>query len=161
VVRAVERVGLTIDRVDPDLPEASGLLEAYFLELRERLAPAAVEVPSRWPEDFRGPGAAVVLGRDGTRAVGCAGLRPLGEGVLELKHFFLVGEVRGRGLGRVLLAGVEQVARSLGARQMVLDTATPLTEASALYRSAGYVSIPRYNDNPHGAAWFGKELSWA
>ena len=45
------------------------------------------------------------------------GLRPLEEGTLELKHFFLVPEVRGRGLGRVLLAGVEEVARSVGARR--------------------------------------------
>ena len=77
---------------------------------------------------------------------------------MELKHFFLAREVRGRGLGRVLLAGVEEVARAVGARRIVLDTAGPLTEAAALYRSAGYVSIPRYNDNPHGSVWFGRDL---
>jgi GNAT superfamily N-acetyltransferase len=154
----VEPSRLEVERVDPDEPEAGRLLEAYFRELRDRLAPADVDLTSRWPEVFRGPGAAVVLGRDAGRAVGCAGLRPLGEGVLELKHFFLVPESRGRGLGRVLLAGVEGVARSLGAHRIVLDTATPLTEAAALYRTTGYTSIPRYNDNPHCSAWFGKDL---
>lgn len=157
----MRRSSLKVERVDPDAPEAAQLLEAYFLELRDRLAPAPVEVPSRWPEDFRGPRAAVLLGREARRAVGCAGLRALGEGVLELKHFFLLPEVRGRGLGRVLLAGVEEVARSLGARRLVLDTATPLIEAAALYRSAGYVPIPRYNDNPHCSAWFGRDLPGA
>jgi GNAT superfamily N-acetyltransferase len=149
---------MQVARVDPDAPEASQLLEAYFVELRERLAPAPVAAVSRWPDDFRGAGGAVVLGwRDG-RAVGCAGLRPLGQGTVELKHFFLATEVRGRGLGRVLLAGVEGVARMLGARRIVLDTAAPLLEAAALYRSAGYQDIPRFNDNPVAVAWFERAL---
>ena len=59
----MERSSLEVARVDPDAPEASRLLEAYFLELRDRLAPARVDVLSRWPEDFRGPRAAVVVTR--------------------------------------------------------------------------------------------------
>jgi len=149
---------LSVERADPDSPEASGLLEAYFLELRERLAPTPVTVIARWPEEFRGPRAAVVLAREGQRAVGCAGLRPVQESTLELKHFFLAREIRGRGLGRQLLAGVEAVARSLGARRIVLDTAAPLIEAAALYRAAGYQDILRFNDNPVAVAWFGKDL---
>jgi len=149
---------LHVAPADPDAPEAGRLLEAYFRELRQRLAPAPVEVGSRWPPDFRGPGAAVALGWHEGSAVGCAGLRPMGTGVVELKHFFLVPEARGRGLGRVLLTGVEEVARGLGARRIVLDTAAPLTEAAGLYLAAGYARIPRYNDNPHAGAWFGRDL---
>jgi len=149
---------MQVARGDPDSPDAARLLEAYLVELRERLAPVPVEVVARWADDFRDPGGAVLLGRVEGGAVGCAGLRPLGEGTLELKHFFLAPEVRGRGLGRVLLAGVEVVARALGARRILLDTAAPLLEAAALYRSAGYQEIPRYNDNPHAVAWFGRAL---
>jgi GNAT superfamily N-acetyltransferase len=154
----MERGRLEVKRVDPDAPEASELLEAYFRELRERLAPAHVEVKGRWADDFRGARAAVVLASEAGRAVGCAGLRPLEEGTLELKHFFLAPGVRGRGFGRVLLAGVEEVARSLGARRIVLDTAAPLLEAAALYRSSGYGDISRFNDNPVAVAWFAKNL---
>lgn len=149
---------LEVARANPDAPEASALLGSYFRELQKRLAPAVVEESSRWADDFRGPGGAVVLGWHGGQAVGCAGLRPMGEGTLELKHFFLAPAFRGRGLGRVLLTGVERVARGLGARRLVLDTASPLTEATGLYVSAGYVQIPRYNDNPHCSAWFGRDL---
>lgn len=149
---------LEVERVDPDSPEAGGLLEDYFLELRKRLTPSPVEVVRRWPEDFRGPRGAVVLARADGRAVGCAGIRPLGEGVVELKHFFLAREARGRGLGKAMLAGVEEVARARGARRIVLDTAAPLIEAAALYRSAGYADIPRFNDNPVAVAWFGRDL---
>ncbi len=149
---------LEVVRTDPDAEDASRLLEGYFRELGDRLAPAPVQILSRWPADFRGAGGAVVLGWQAGRAVGCAGLRPLGPGTVELKHFFLAPEVRGRGLGRVLLAGVEAVARGLGARRLVLDTAAPLLEAATLYRAAGYAPTPRYNDNPHAAAWFAREL---
>ena len=155
----MDRSRLEVKRVDPDTPEATALLEAYFRELRERLAPASVELKERWPDDFRGGRAAVVLGSEAGRVVGCAGLRPLEEGTLELKHFFLVPEARGRGLGRVLLAGVEEVARSLGARRIVLDTAAPLLEAAGLYRSAGYRDISRFNANPVAVAWFGKDVA--
>jgi GNAT superfamily N-acetyltransferase len=149
---------LEVRRANPDAPEVSALLGSYFRELQERLAPAVVERSSRWAEDYRGPDGAVVLGWQGGRAVGCAGLRPMGEGTLELKHFFLAPAFRGRGLGRALLTGVEAVARDLGARRIVLDTASPLTEATRLYVSAGYAPIPRYNDNPHCSAWFGRDL---
>ena len=81
---------MQVARGDPDAPEASRLLEAYFLELRARLAPVPVTVVDRWADEFREPGGAVVLGRVEGRAVGCAGLRPQGEDTLELKHFFLV-----------------------------------------------------------------------
>ena len=155
----MDRRRLEVHRVDPDTPAASALLEAYFRELRDRLAPTPVEVVARWPDDFRGPQAAVVLGREAAQAVGCAGLRPLGDGVLELKHFFLAMTVRGRGLGRELLEGVEEVARALGSGRIVLDTAAPLLEAAALYRSAGYREVPRFNDNPVAVAWFGKDLA--
>jgi hypothetical protein len=53
---------------------------------------------------------------------------------------------------------VEEVARALGARRILLDTAAPLLEAAALYRSAGYRGISRYNDNPHAVAWFERAL---
>ena len=36
---------MRVDRGDPDLPEASRLLEEYFVELRERLAPVPVRLP--------------------------------------------------------------------------------------------------------------------
>ncbi len=149
---------LRVAQSSPDSEPARELLGAYRRELAERLAPAVVQLTSRWDDDFRGPGAAVVLGWEGGRPVACAGLRPMGESTVELKHFFLLPELRGRGLGRVMLGGVESVARGLGARRIVLDTATPLREAAALYLSSGYLPIPRYNDNPHGSAWFARDL---
>ena len=40
-----------------------------------------------------------------------------------------------------------------------LDTNRSLTEAQALYRSAGYVEVPRFNDEPYAHHWFEKRLA--
>ena len=41
---------------------------------------------------------------------------------------------------------------------MVLDTNGSLVEAIAMYGSAGYRVIERYNDNPYAQHWFAKRL---
>jgi hypothetical protein len=49
-------------------------------------------------------------------------------------------------------------ARTLGAKTARLDTSAHLAEAIGLYRSAGYVEIPAYNDNEYAAHWLEKPL---
>jgi GNAT superfamily N-acetyltransferase len=66
--------------------------------------------------------------------------------------------LRGLGLGRRLLARLEDVARDLGRTRVVLDTNEVLVEAIAMYERAGYRSIERYNDNPYAHRWFAKDL---
>ena len=45
-----------------------------------------------------------------------------------------------------------------GSRVVRLDTHRSLTEAAALYRSAGYREVAAYNDNPYAHHWFAKNL---
>jgi GNAT superfamily N-acetyltransferase len=149
-----------VERVAADHPEATALLHGYRDELRSRLAPRPVEGLDRWDATaFGPPGGAVLVARREGRPVGCVGLRTLGPGVGELKHLFVPIEARGRGVARELLVAVEHLARALGHHTLVLDTAAPLVEAAALYRASGYSQVPAYNDNPHAAAWFRKELA--
>lgn len=72
--------------------------------------------------------------------VGTAGLRPWSgrPGTAEVRKMYLLREARGRGLGRHLLAFLEAQARSLGYTRVMLETASVLEEAVALYESAGY-----------------------
>jgi GNAT superfamily N-acetyltransferase len=65
---------------------------------------------------------------------------------------------RGLGLGRRLLAALEEQARELGFTTLRLDTHRALTEAVRFYRSAGYLEIPRFHDNPYAHHWFEKRL---
>jgi GNAT superfamily N-acetyltransferase len=76
--------------------------------------------------------------------VGCAGLYPLHEGsdgsrVGELRKMYLRSAVRGQGLGRQLLDRALAHARASGFRAVMLETASNLTDAIALYRRNGFV----------------------
>ena len=66
--------------------------------------------------------------------------------------------VRGVGLGRQLLAELERLAAAAGVRVVRLETNKALTEAINLYRSAGYVEVPAFNDEPYAHHWFEKRL---
>jgi ribosomal protein S18 acetylase RimI-like enzyme len=66
---------------------------------------------------------------------------------------------QGRGLGKRLLTELEELAKSFGATELVLDTNASQIAAGGLYRSTGYVGIEPYNDNPNATDWMLKSLS--
>ena len=98
--------------------------------------------------------------------LGCGAVRRLPDDVLggeprtvwEVKHVWLRDAARGRGAGRALLAELERRASEYGAATIVLDTNASLVPANGLYASAGYVSIPPYNDNGNATTWYRKDL---
>ena len=65
---------------------------------------------------------------------------------------------RGLGVGRRLLDEVEGTARDAGVRTLRLETNRTLVEAIGLYRSAGFVQVPAFNDEPFAHHWFEKQL---
>jgi ribosomal protein S18 acetylase RimI-like enzyme len=95
--------------------------------------------------------------------VGCGGIRriddePDGAVRFEVKHLWLQPHTRGLGYGRALLAELERRARDFGAAELVLDTNNSLEAAGGLYRSAGFVNVEPYNDNPNATDWYAKPL---
>jgi ribosomal protein S18 acetylase RimI-like enzyme len=62
----------------------------------------------------------------------------------ELKRMYVSPAARGRGVARAVLAELERTAVEAGYRRMVLETGVKQPEALALYRSAGYVEVPRF-----------------
>lgn len=72
------------------------------------------------------------------RLLGCVGLFPLEDNTVELRKMYLRAEARGHGLGRMLLSHALIRARQLGFKTMVLQTATVLEKAVAMYLRAGF-----------------------
>ena len=70
--------------------------------------------------------------------VGSVGLFPLSDSVCELRKMYLAAAVRGQGLGRRLLDHALRRARELGFARVVLETASVLREAVALYERYGF-----------------------
>lgn len=106
-------------------------------------------------EEFAPPrGLFLVVRLDGV-PVACGGWRrgdgsggAGGSGVdaddAEIKRMYVQPGVRGVGLARRLLAGIEDSARTAGCRRAVLETGDRQPEAVALYESSGYTPIPGF-----------------
>lgn len=137
-------------------PDADELLGEYFAMRTHGMSSYRTFRPD--PAAFTPPaGVFLVAVLDGS-PVGCGGVRMLAPERGEIKHLWMRPAARGSGRGRALLAELERRAAGLGATEVVLDTNARLEAAQALYRSAGYVEIEPYNDNPNATHWFRKGL---
>src|SRR5262245_41915126 len=107
-----------------------------------------------------GRGAFLLAYREGT-PVGCGALRLLDSETAELKRMYVAPALRGKGLGRRLVAALEAEARALGVRRLVLETGVRQAAALALYRATGFQPIPLYGEyclSPDTSICLGKEL---
>ena len=140
-------MGVTIHRVDWEHADAVRLRAAQRRELAERygsddhepgIIPSADDVP------------VFLLARDSAgEAIVCGGLRPLdepelGDAVAEIKRMYAAPEARGTGAAASLLRGLEDEARSLGIRRLVLETGEAQPDAVRFYTREGYTAIPLY-----------------
>ena len=80
----------------------------------------------------------VLATQDGS-IVGAYGLYPLDDGTCELRKMYLRRDYRGQGLGKHLLEDALATTRRLGFQQVILETASVLKEAIALYQRYGFV----------------------
>lgn len=134
--------------VPAELPLVRALFEEYAAGLDVDLcfqgfAEELAGLPGRYAPPFGGLWIAV----DHGQAVGCVALRPLDQGVCEIKRLYLRPEARGTGVGRRLVEIVLVHAAAQGHRRVCLDTLPSMTGAIALYRSLGFEQVAPYNDS--------------
>lgn len=129
-----------ITPADPDSPESRALLR----ELGAVLAAITGSdgTASFDAADVRGERACFLLARDADgRAVGCGALRPLADGVAELKRMYARP---GSGAGQCLLAALERQASAFGYTEVWLETRRVNARAVGFYGKHGYLVIPNY-----------------
>ena len=78
--------------------------------------------------------------------VACCGVKPLREGVVELKSMYVDAPARRQGLARLLEALVRQEAIRRGCARIELWSDTRFLEAHATYLSLGYDQLPGARD---------------
>src|SRR3569833_3628385 len=111
--------------------------------------PAASPQGRRTPTDA---GVVFVVARRPDGAVGCAGLRRLGDDTAEVERLYVRPPYRGQGISRLLLAGVEDLARRRGFA--VARLAADDLRAAGLYVSRGYVRIAPFGRHPERSVCF-------
>jgi GNAT superfamily N-acetyltransferase len=152
--------GLWFERRDPADPPASELLAEMRLELNDVYETfSRLDNPPLAADELRPPGGVYLVGFEGDQAVAGGGLRRLSDEVAEIKRMYVRPPARSRGVARALLSALEDTAVSLGYRAARLDTGPRQVHGLALYRSAGYVDVEPYNENPFACFWGEKRLS--
>ena len=84
-------------------------------------------------------GAFFVLETEESSIIGAYGLYPVDEHTCELRKMYLHKAYRGKGLGKLLMEDALSKAEQLGFERIVLETASVLKEAIALYKSYGFI----------------------
>jgi putative acetyltransferase len=79
-----------------------------------------------------------VIEQDGRLLVGSVGIYPLDAQNCELRKMYLAASMRSRGLGKLLLERALNFAREAGFRSVMLETASVLKDAIALYERYGF-----------------------
>jgi DNA-binding MarR family transcriptional regulator/GNAT superfamily N-acetyltransferase len=145
---------------DPRHPAARSCLRAYFGELARRFdggfdQGAVLPVSEA---DMTPPAGLILVASLHDEPVGCGVLKVRPGAPAEIKRMWVAPSARGLGLGRRLLADLEQRAAASGATLIRLETNRSLTEAISLYRSSGYREVAAFNDEPHAHHWFEKAV---
>lgn len=90
-------------------------------------------------------------GSGNERAVGTVALKHEGDGVYELTKMAVEEGHRGAGIGRRLMQATLDAYRSLGGRELFLESSRKLGPALALYESVGFRHYPAPRPGSHYA----------
>lgn len=90
--------------------------------------------------------------------VGCGAIRPIDKNTGEVKRMY--SKLPRKKIGQTILAFLENQAKNIGYKELVLETRVKNDEAVQFYLKQGYKVIPnygKYKDRPE-AVCFGKSL---
>jgi DNA-binding MarR family transcriptional regulator len=160
VERLLTAAMVEVAPVDPAHPHARHCLRAYFSELDSRFDTGfdpALSIPAQ-EEELRPPAGLLLVASLRAAPIGCGALKFHDNDPAEIKRMWVAESARGLGIGRRLLGELEERAAAHGARAVRLETNKALVEAISLYRSAGYVEVAPFNDEPYADHWFENQI---
>jgi GNAT superfamily N-acetyltransferase len=161
IERLLTAASVDIRPIDPEHRDAQDCLAEYVAELNRRSDRGFdPTVGARaLPHEVRPPAGEFFVAYLQGEAIGCGAVKHQPGGVSDIKRMWISPAARGLGLGRRLLECLEACALAAGARVARLETSAVCTEALALYRSAAWVEVPAFNDEPFADHWFEKTLA--
>jgi putative acetyltransferase len=146
-----ERVPVEIVPYQPQYRDAFRTLNEEWLTEYMEIEPEDQRVLADPEGAILAGGGVIVLALDDARPIGTGALINEGNGKYELAKMAVTGSYRGQGIGRRIAEQLIETARTLGAHEVELVSATLLPAATPLYRKLGFVEVP-LGDNPYARA---------
>ncbi len=153
---------VTLHWASPSDPQAAGLIRELNSLLDSLYHPEDNHF-SLSDDEVTGKRGTFVLARLDREAVGCGGIRILPDGRAEVKRMYVRAGSRGLGIGRRILAHLEEEARARKATALILEMGGDQPEARALYMDFGMRPIPcwgEYLATIHNSVCLGKDLAY-
>jgi putative acetyltransferase len=100
------------------------------------------------PGLYAPPRGRLLLALASSEVTGCVALRPVEEGVCEMKRLFVRPGFRGQGIGKALAERAVAEARGCGYRTLRLDTLPSMQAAVGLYEALGFTRCAAYYETP-------------
>ena len=152
---------VVIEPCPPGDPRARACLRAYARDIASRFDDGfdpALSNPVH-DDEIAPPAGVLLLATLNAEPVGCGAVKLHRSAPAEIKRVWVADTARGLGIGRRMLGELERYAAERGWTAVRLDTNRNLTEAIAMYRSAGYREIEQYNTEHYAHHWFEKHLA--
>ncbi len=145
-----------ISQANPTDADIRPLIEAHLAH--SWAATPQTSCHTMTPEELAEEGLRFWVLKDGAAPLACGALKPLGDGMVEVKSVHVAEAARGRGLARQIMGHLIDTARRDGFATMALETGSadlPAYDAArALYEALGFSyrsPIPGYRRDPNSA----------
>ena len=163
VVERLLTAGLVeVDIEDPASTAARFCIESYFAELDSRFDAGfdpSLSI-SADVEELTEPAGLLLVARLRGEPIGCGALKLHGREPAEIKRMWVArrgARARRRAAHPRRARGARARERGVG-RRAAGDQQERCARPSGLYRSAGYVEVEAFNDEPYAHHWFEKRL---
>ncbi len=136
--------GLEIAVENPDRPDVIRLIEelnTYLLSLYKPDQCHHLTIG-----ELAGDSVTFFTARIDGELVGCGALRRIDGRMSEVKRMYVLPTLQGRGVGRQILAAIEDRALRQGGGILVLETGVEQPDAVAFYEKAGFTQRGAYLD---------------
>jgi len=139
-------VGIFIAVESPLTDDLRGLIAELNVALLELTPPE--HCYHMTPEEMAEPDTTVFVAREGGVAVACGALKRHDGGIGEVKRMYTKPAYQGRGIGGLILAEIENLARAEGFVRLVLETGDRHPAAWRVYERGGFTRCGAVLDYP-------------
>jgi len=151
---------------EKDNPSVAKMIREVFEEYGAPAAGTVYEDPTTdcLSKVFEEPRSVFYVAKKGNKIVGSCGIFPtegLPKDTCELVKFYISNELRGKGLGKILMQKCYEKSAELGYRQMYIESLPAFAKAVSIYEKQGFkhLSQPLGNSGHSGCnIWMLKQL---